>query len=106
MSTARRPGRALPEPGAALRHLSTVTGDAAPMHGEPERLTPRTSPAPSRELLALRLACALFTHDATSAAARLMGLPPDPGPPQSPPRDSSPYARALGIGARRVASPG
>ncbi|MEH0636858.1 hypothetical protein QBA35_26630 [Streptomyces bottropensis] len=76
------------------------------MHGEPERLTPRTSPAPSREHLALRLACALFAQDAASAAARLMGLPPDPGPSPSPPHDSSPYARALGIGARRVASHG
>ncbi|MGW2524605.1 hypothetical protein ACWC09_48170 [Streptomyces sp. NPDC001617] len=63
------------------------------MHGEPERPTPDTSPVPSPDQLPLLLACALFTLDATSTAARLLGLSPHPGPSH----DSSSYARALGV---------
>ncbi|MGW0707306.1 hypothetical protein ACWD4G_15325 [Streptomyces sp. NPDC002643] len=47
------------------------------MYGEPERPTPAISPVLPPEPLALRLARVLFSQDATSAAARLLGLPPD-----------------------------
>ncbi|MEU3983441.1 hypothetical protein AB0F77_25710 [Streptomyces sp. NPDC026672] len=47
----------------------------------------------SPEHLTLPLACALFSRDAASAAARLLGLPADPAPSVA----SSSYARTLGV---------
>lgn len=61
------------------------------MHGEPASSTSGTS-SPSRGHLTLALACALFTQDATAAAARILGLPPVP--PASPPAPRAPAPSA------------
>ncbi|MBZ6226777.1 hypothetical protein [Streptomyces olivaceus] len=54
----------------------------APHRSEPERRAPAPQ-APSLHApgaLAVPLACALFTRDGARAAARLLGLAPEPAP--------------------------